>query len=721
MTELVLLPLAFVVIVTVLGVATIAPLRYGFRQVLLPATPLIGAAMMAVVLSGTSWFLSAGWGMVVVVLAAAASVGVAVRLRRRFWRTTWRTAAVTLACWLVGALGAALAMIPNAEVGDSRIVMANANHDALFYTSVAGWLADHPILPIPVIGTSPAQDLAVPAFGAAAFAITYPLRIGQSMVHAALTRAVGSEVMTTAMPVLALWVFVVPGAVFVALRILRTRPTIALGGAIAVTFSALLIYQVVNQNMDSLFGVSLAVMTIGSVVGAAQGRMSRWPAAILLAALVAVYTEYALFVAPAVLGGVFIYRSRRYLRNLVRAVQVLALALVIAPTAWYRGAIQLSNFAGSGGDGWPSPFITPGSWVWLNRVLGAGPLADDSPLAKSAALFGVMVAIGCILAVVFSRSRGVWIGLLLVGVPYIVQLTLQQKGYTQFRSVVLFFPLLVVAAAAGWDGFVAFLRRHRWRVPATVTSGALVLLLIGWSFVNIRTVRAQVDPTFAAGRHLGDEYEQTQQWVAEFGGPEGQDITVLAPDFVENIGLNLTLRDYDELTYPMENANYLYVNEFWDGNEDPYVLVGTGTQTRVEPSAIVRRNDKFTLIDRRVAGGMVIAPMDLTGWQWMAQPDGSFLGSYGSELIVMQTDPAPGTPAVELAAGDPGASVPVELESPGVTDGTGAVLESTAQAVEVPNPGRATFLVTIDRPAAVPPQDRPTIRLSDLMIVGNEQ
>jgi hypothetical protein len=445
--------------------------------------------------------------------------------------------------------------------------------------------------------------------------------------------------------------------------------------------------------------------------------MARWPAAIVLAALVAVYTEYALFVAPAVLVGVLAYRSRRYLANLLRAVQILGLAVLIAPTAWYRGAIQLMNFSGSGGDTWPSPFITQGSWVWLNRVMGAGPMAVDSPLAKSAVLFGVVIGAGCLLAVVFSRNRGVWIGLLVVGVGYIAQLTLQQKGYTQSRSIMLFFPLVVVAAAAGWDAFVSFLRRHRWRVATRVTSVALVLLVVGWSFVNVRTVRAQVDPAFAAGRHLGPEYQEAQQWVADFGGPAGKDITVLAPDFVENIGLNLTLRDYDQVTYPMENANYLYVDKFWDGGEDPYVLVGAGTQTRVEPSAIVRQNDKFALIDRRVAGGTVIAPIDLPGWNWFAQGDGSFLGSYGSELIVMQTDPLPADPVVELAAADPGASVPVDLESADTGDRTGAVLVPTAQQVELPDARRATFLVTIDRPADVPSQDQPTIRLPDLMIV----
>src|SRR6478609_5892236 len=138
--------------------------------------------------------------MVVVVLAEAASVAVAGLLLRNFWLITWRAESAVLACWIIGSLEARLAMIPNAEVGDSGIVMANPNHDALFYASVAGWLAEHPLLPFSVVGTSPEQGLAVPAFGAAAFAISYPLRIGQSMVNAGLTRMVGSEVMTTAMP-----------------------------------------------------------------------------------------------------------------------------------------------------------------------------------------------------------------------------------------------------------------------------------------------------------------------------------------------------------------------------------------------------------------------------------------------------------------------------------------------------------------------------------------
>ena len=130
--ELIVLPLACFAVLTLFGVALISPLRSGHRQVLLAASPVIGAAFLAVVLATTTWFVTAGPGIVVAVVIAMAVVSVALARRRasfRFGGSAWSFAAVT---WGIGVVGAVLALGPNIAIGDSRVVMANGNHDAYY-------------------------------------------------------------------------------------------------------------------------------------------------------------------------------------------------------------------------------------------------------------------------------------------------------------------------------------------------------------------------------------------------------------------------------------------------------------------------------------------------------------------------------------------------------------------------------------------------------------
>lgn len=718
MADLIVLTLASFATIVFLGYAVIVHCRQAHRDVLLPAAPVLGVALLVVVLTTTSWFLSAGAGAVVLVLIALASITAAVRRRPRSWTFGPRSILMAGVTWVIGLLGAALAMIPNAQVGDSGVIMGSGNNDALYYTSVAGFLADHSILPLPVIGTSPAQNLTVPAYASALFAFTYPLRIGQSLAHAALTRILGSDVMTTAMPVMALWVLIVPGAVYTSLRLLRVGSAPALGGAAGVGLSALLIFQVANQNMDSLLGAPLAILTIGAVVAAAQNRLPRFPAALVLTALIACYTEYVLFVIPAIGAGVLIYRSHYYLRNVYRAAQVLVISVAIAPTAWYRGAVQVVNFEGSSGDASPSPFFPDHQGAWLNHILGVSPITSDTPVSDATIILAVILVVGCLLAVLVSRNRGVWIGLLVVGLSYIVNLTLNQKGYTQFRSVILIAPLIITAAAAGYGAWLGVLKTRRRMVMRLSLSAGLSLALALWIALNYNTAQDQVDPVFAASRHIGEEYHQAAQWVSEFGGVDGQDITVLAPDFVQNVALNLILRDFDRVSYPVENANYLHVGAFWDGGADPYLLIGAGVQFDVHSSAIVRRNDKFVLIDRRVPGGTVIAPIDLTRWNWFVEPDGSFLGGYGSQFLVIQSDESMQSDEtrssfVQLEVKGADQSVPVELRQEATNLVVRANLGSEPSPVPLPKTTEPSFTVVIDRPIGVADQSNPKIVLSD--------
>lgn len=715
MVELILLPPALFGVLVLFGVAIISPMRSGHRQVLLAASPVIGVAFLAVVLASTSWFLTAGIGIVVAVLIAMVVVSIGVfrgRASLRFGRSAWSFAAAT---WGMGALGAALALGPNIAIGDARVIMANGNHDAYYYASVAAWFSRSTLSSVPIVGTTPGDGLLLPAFAPAASAYTLPLRMGQPMVHGALTELVGSDVLVTTMPLMAVWVALVPAAAGVGFRLLRTGPAGALVGGLVTTSSALLIFLVVNQNMDSLVGISLAMMTLAGVVAAAQGRLPRWPAALILAALVACYTEYAVFVGPAILGGLLLRPFRSYRPSLVRASQVVALAMLMAPTAWLRGTRTLLFMAGGqSADTGSSPFAPDGDWMWALRILGletVRPTATGGPLTALAALvLGSILVLGIGLSVFFDCNRGVWIGLVVAGGGYVAYLTASNSGYAQSRAVVLMLPLALMASTAGWAAFLGSRGRRRSPLPGRAVRPLLVLVLAVWLTGNVRTAHREVDLPFASERHVGGDFDEVRDWVAEVGGTDGTEVAVLIPDFIENMWINLSLRDFPLVDYPVESGNYVSVFRYGSGANDRYLVVGSGVGVSIDPSAIVRRNGTFMLIDRSVPGGAVVAPVDSSDWNLNVQAGYGFVGSYGASLLVLrstETDPGP-PPAVHLSAPHTPSPVPVELTSDGAAP-IPADIEDPSSPVALPVGSTRDYIVVIGRPPGADPQARPSL------------
>ena len=690
-------------VLTVVGLAVLAPLRGGFRNAWLPAAPLLGACTVAIVLSATSWFVTTGWGMLGVSAVAAGCVTVAAFRKRRFWVYRRNSLAIAGLSWLIGAGGAALALIPNFLVGDGRVISVNQSHDAFYYAAESAWLADHLLLPAPAVGATPGASAFVPAFGPAAASADLSLRIGQPMVQSGITRLFGTDEINTTMPTLALWVLLLAGAVVVAGRLLRIRLSTCLGLAVASVTSAVLINQVYSQNADSLLGVALAVGTVGAVVGAAQGRSPRWPAALALAGLIAVYTEYSAFVAPAVIGGVLLHRSPRYRTIVLRAVQIFIVSLAIAPTVWLRGVRSILTAPASGFDAVPSPFAADGAWATASRALGVATIDGPTGPSRSTMLLGLILGAGCLLAAVVGRNRGVWIGLLVVGVGYTTWLTVQGRGYTQMRAVILLIPLLLLACAAGWDGLIGVLRRHerskRW---GRVVSWVLIPVLLLWVGVNLRTVRAQVNRVVIQTRHVDADYNEAAAWVTEFGGPEGGDVTVVVPDFFQQLWINFSLREDEGVSYPMLSTSYLRVGRYWAGEADRYLLVGAGAQVDADPSAVIRSNGKFRLLDTAAGSVTVVAPYDLSTWLPFAQPGGVFLGGFGSELLVIRSSGAPVDLRISLAA--PLATAPVSAQLVGADGRTfPAELAPTGREIPVTVTDSSDETLTIEPAPGTPP------------------
>ncbi len=225
-------------------------------------------------------------------------------------------------------------------------------------------------------------------------ALALPLRIGQSMAQAALMVATGGEPVNSVMVLTALWALLVAPAAFVAARLPRVRRALAAAVAVVSATSAILVQQAYQQNVDALLGVGLALLTVASCVAAAERRVPVPFAALVLAGLVAVYTEYALFVAPAVLGAVL--QRRRHRGTAVRrSLAVLALAVLVAPTAWVRavGVLAIDRAA----DAAASPLIRDGWYLAVSRLVGAAPLTGTAASRSVIALAGLLV-LGWLLA-----------------------------------------------------------------------------------------------------------------------------------------------------------------------------------------------------------------------------------------------------------------------------------------------------------------------------------
>jgi len=687
-------------LLTALGLAVLAPLRPGFREAWLPAAPLLGASLIVAVLSSTSWLVPTGWGLVVVAGCALGCVTIGLRRGSRPWAYQARPIGAAIIAWLIGTVSACLALIPNFLMGDSRVISANLNHDAFYYAAESSWFSSYTMSDTPSVGTDPATSALVPAFAPVVSSFEIPLRMGQPLVQSAINAVLRIDEISSTMPIMALYGLMVPGAAIVTGRMLRLRPSTCYGLAVASATSTLLIYQVYSQNMDSLLGISLAIAAIGCVIGAAQNRSPVWPAALIVSGLVGVYTEYALFVAPAIAGGILLHRSNRYLLNLKRALLVLTISILIAPMAWWRGVIALLFHPPSGFETNSSPFIADGLWAAINRVLGVAPFSSGLDPSKSGLLLGAVVVTGLILALLLARNRGAWWGLLLVGLGYLAMITVEQRGFTQLRAVLLFTPLALLACAAGWDGLRRHVGRGRHQYWSKAVGWALVPVLVLWVGVNMRTVWAQVNPDYIASRHVNADYLEAADWVAELGGADGTDVSVLVPDFFPQLWIGFLLREDDAVSYPILNPSYFRVGEFWGGELDRYLLVGSGVQVDADPGAIVRSNGTFTLLDTSAGAVTVVAPDGLASWFPHTQPGGEFSGYMGNTLLVLRSPGASENVSVAMSTTEPTAPLSVELVG---QDGnvSSAELTNTPQTIPVTVPDQS-WVVTIEPKADAP-------------------
>lgn len=704
MTRMVLTGLIALAVLTVLGLAVLAPLRATRREALLPAAPVLGAALLAVVMSTTSWLLPAPGGLAATAAAAVGLVVLALRRGQRPWRFSRRalvTAGLVLA---VGLTGAAVALVPNAWVGDGRAMSPNGSHDIYYYVAESTWLLDHPITPAPELGPVPGDGDAAPADNPMRAALAIPLRIGQPMVQAALMAATGQRPVDAVMVLTALWVLLVAPGAFVAARLVRLRPAPALAVAAVSATSALVVQQVYQQNVDALLGVSLALLTLAGCVAAVERRVPIPMAALWLAGLVAVYTEYSLFVAPAV--AVAVLARRRLGRTVLgRAAAILGLAVALAPTAWIRGAGVLG--VDRAADAETSPLFSDGWYLAVSRFVGAAPLTGSSP-SRAAVVMVAFLTVGWALAVLLHRHRTLWLTVLVVGLGFLASVTIDGRGYTQLRSASLLQPLLLLTSGAGWAALLALLRARRpgaaapgvhvarARIAAVGPPAALALVAVVVVAVNLRAAPAGLDRPFATSRHVDEAYDEVTTWVQANGGPDGRDVTALVPDLFAQVWAAGALRGEPLVAYPALRPDYLGLTSYWAGEVDRFLLIGPGAHLAAPDEAVVARNSRFRLVDLDAGAVLAATPTGLPDWAPGASADGAMVGPDLGTVLVFRSAAATSTPSLELAsAGASGrVAVLVTVIETGAT--SRATLDADGTPVRIDLGSLRSATVTVD-------------------------
>lgn len=657
----IVLGIAMLVVLVALGWSVIAPLKQEHQALLFPATPVLGAALLATVLSTTSRVMPTTWGLVITLGVALALVVVGVRRGNRPGRTGAPALAWLSVTLLVGLAGTAVALVPSLWVGDGAAIMSTGNHDVFYFVAESAWLDEQSVTPGPEMGDVPGAGNASPADTPMRASLDLPLRFGQPLVHSALSVATGQAPVENVMIVAALWVLISAPTAFVGARLIGLRHGFAVALSALTSTASLLVYQVYAQNLDSLLGASLAIFSICVGLAALERRTALWPASLAVAALAAVYTEYALFVAPPLLAAALVRRPREIPRSLLRALQLVGLAVLIAPVAWWSGLGTL--LIRRDGDGMGSPFFSDGPYAAISRIVGTSPVGGPLFPSRITMVLATLAVLGIVLALLLSRHRVPWFVLITVGIGYIAHLTAGHHGYTQMRTVFLYAPLLTLVVVAGWDALVSRLHRiarlrirPSWTVVQRTLTAALAVTVVVAAGANLRTALRSIDRTVSESRHFDETYTEAAGWVDAVGGARGSDVSVFVPDFVPQLWTAHSLRSEKAVSYPTLRPDYLGVIRYWAGEVDRWALIGPGATFDAPPQAVVRQNERFSLVDIDAGGTVVVVPQDTVAWLPGAVGVESMVGPDLGKLLVVRSPGSSGPVALTIAVDDPSVS-----------------------------------------------------------------
>lgn len=702
MTALLAVPVAAWLLLTVVGLAACAALPRRPRALLLPAAPVLGAALSVVVLHTSALVTGVKLGLVLLVLVAAALAVLGARRSDRALPGRRAVLALLLAP-LAAAPGFALALLPSAAY-DGAMVLPSSNHDAFYYAGVTEWLVEEPGLRRPELGPAPEASAAVPFEASALRHVGQGLRLGDSLVQAAVNAALGTEAETTFYPLTATWLVLLPAAAVAAARLLGAGTWAGLLTGAAAAASPVLVRQAYNQNSASLLGIALAPLALVAVADALCRRpqLPLWLPALVAGAWFGTYTEYAAVAVPALLLVLLLRHPRDWPRVALRTLALALLAALLAPLVVVNAARSLLFLSGAPPAAWVSPFLDAPPVLLAARVTGAAtPYGGET----GTVLPWLLVAVGLVGlagAVAVAPGRRLWAAVLASAVFALAQYgVLDPRPYTQQRLVEIVVPLLVVVAGLGWAGLVrAVPARHRAAALAVALAAAAL-----WTSVGLRSDVQLAREALAAPRPVDPSFEDAATWVREFGGSEGEDASVVAGGFFDQLWLAEALRDEREVGYPVLDPSYFTMESFWDGEVDPYLLVDRGAWLDAPPGAVLRENERFRLVDARSGPVVVAATLGFSAGQWYgAEPGPAAWMTDAGRLFVLRTDPAVDAVELTLVANPDLAPLPLTVE--GAARSVTAAVPADGGSVQVPlAPGSASVVLLLRNlePAAVAP------------------
>ena len=633
-------------LLSIVGVLVLTPLRRAHWVAWLPAAPVVGAAFLAVTLHLTSGFAPIWVGLIVVLVVLAGIVGYGLTDGRRPWRLGWRPWVGLVGAAAAGLPGAVAALLPNFAASTGRVVVAGSTMDSFFYVSEANWFRLHGMYPL-VLPTSKMGGEFLPAYGPAVNSVRISLRMGQAMIQSVTDLVTGRDSVDSSTSWMACYVVITAGAAVTAGRLLRWSRVSTWALAVLIPSSSALVYMVRQQNQDSLLGVSLALLAAVSLLAVANRRSPRVLSALLVAGLVACYVELALFVAPLVLFGTLGRSWSRLPRAVLRTAQVVGLAVIMAPLAWWRGAHSFLGSA-SGADGFPSPFLDVPFSTAVGRLLGAAWMGFEPTSARTLLLL-IPVVVGVLASLALSPQRAAWFAVLLVGIGYGLYNTVEHRGYSQGRVLSLLVPFLILVAVAGWDvlvrrGWVGLGRQWSWarsRTARIAGVAVLLLLALSWPANNLQAARHSYTrvPT---GRNVVDgSYGQVADWVAAHGGPGGSDVTVLVPDLFASTWLVNDLRRQPNVQYGYLYGSYVSVSSFTRNIPTRYMITGRGAQVIGDPAAAVETAGDFTIWDTSLGSVITATPGPSGAWDPYSSIVGFSAPAAHSSMLLTRSPSAP--------------------------------------------------------------------------------
>lgn len=602
------------------GWITLGPLSRRHRDRLLPAAPLIGVSFIVVVLHDTTVFTSVRTGAWV--LAAVLVVLVALSFRRdRFWwvssRSTLGKTALTAGAGIVPGL---VALLPVLRAGGGSLVQGNLSSDAFYYVTLNQWLLRNPGVRVPRIPAVPAVHADPPSYGPVIGHLRFHLRIGEELAQSFLDVVLHAQPATTWSGLTALWVALIPAGTVGAACCLRMQfLTGLLLGSVAGT--ATLVYeQVLGQNAASLLGIALAPLAFGLVVQA-LGRHPRLPVVVgslVLAAWIGVYTEFTPIVLPAFAVAVLLRRPPDIRWVLARALVLLGVAVVMAPLVWANAARSLLFIGGLGGDYFGSPFLHVTIWQLVNRVTGASTLQDTG---RGPQLLGVVFASTAVvgmLGVVLSRRRAAVLLLALTGGFAAWYLgTVKHRPYSQVRTVEIWLPLALLAAAFGLDRLIRAAGRPDRGSARPVQAGIVALSMavsLVWVVSNVARDR-ETTPSAAVlrTRQLDGTFGQAAGWIRRLDARGGGNTLVLAGNMFSQLWITDALRSQRLTSYPSLYVSYQDRARYWDGRLRRYLLVDQSVLLDADRGVVIRHNPRFRLLDLSRGQALVAVAADEFG------------------------------------------------------------------------------------------------------------